>query len=271
VEKKRKKALQILGKLRSVVVALSGGVDSAVVAALAFEELGDNAIAVTFESPLSPPGELDDAHACAQKIGIKHIIETSDELGVASIASNPQDRCFHCKEFRFQKAQILAKEKGIAAIVDGTTSSDLSEYRPGLRALEKLGIVSPLLQAEITKTEARQLAMYYDLPFVDKASNSCLATRIPYGEPLTRNRLSRIAKAEQAVRKLTAARVVRVRDHGDLARIEVSQDDIPHLTKPDITQQLTKQLKKLGYRYVTVDLDGYRFGSFDEKTAHSSR
>ncbi len=264
LSKKRDVVLQNLKKLGSVLVALSGGVDSAVVAALAFEALGDKAVATTFDSPLTPPGELEDAIACVRIIGIHHRIETSDEVTVASIADNPRDRCYHCKQYRFRQALSLAEELGIAAVVDGTTVSDMGEHRPGLRALETLGIKSPLLEAGITKQEARRLAHFLGLPVADKPSNSCLATRIPYGEPLTHERLKRIAAAEQAVRQIAGVKILRVRDHGELARIEVSPTDLSSFNDSKMTSCLVKKLQALGFKYVTLDLKGYRFGSFDE-------
>ena len=264
LRKKRDAVLQRLQKLGSVLVALSGGVDSAVVAALAFEALGDKAIAATFDSPLTPPGEVEDAVACVRVIGIRHRIETSDEVAVASIADNPRDRCYYCKQYRFQLALSLAKELGIAAVVDGTTLSDMGEHRPGLRALETLGVISPLLEAGITKQEARQLARLLGLPVADKPSNSCLATRIPYGEPLTHERLQRIAAAEQVVRQIVGVDALRVRDHGELARIEVTPADLSRLVDSKVATRLVKKLQALGFKHVTLDLKGYRFGSFDE-------
>ncbi|MFX1474479.1 MAG: ATP-dependent sacrificial sulfur transferase LarE [Promethearchaeota archaeon] len=264
LSKKRDAVIQHLKKLGSVLVALSGGVDSAVVAALAFEALGDKAIAVTFDSPLTPPGELEDAIACVRVIGIRHRIETSDEVAIASIADNPRDRCYYCKQHRFRQTLNLAEELGIATVVDGTTLSDMSEYRPGLRALETLGIASPLLEAKVTKEESRQLARFLGLPVADKPSNSCLATRIPYGEPLTHKRLQRIAAAELAVRQLVDVKALRVRDHGELARIEVVPKDLSRFVDTRIAGRLVKKLQALGFKYVTLDLKGYRFGSFDE-------
>ncbi len=264
LSEKRAAVIQRLKKLGSVLVALSGGVDSAVVAALAFEALGDKAIAATFESPLTPPGELEDAIACVRVIGIRHRVEKSDEVSIASIADNPRDRCFYCKQYRFQQALDLAKELGLAAVVDGTTLSDMGEHRPGLRAMETLGIISPLLEAQITKKEARQLARQLGLPVADKPSNSCLATRIPYGEPLTHKRLQRIAAAEQAVRQLVGVKALRVRDHGELARIEVAPVDRSRFVDTKIAELLVKELQAIGFKYVTLDLKGYRFGSFDE-------
>jgi uncharacterized protein len=242
---------------------MSGGVDSAVVAALAHEALGDHAIAVTFDSPLTPPRELEDARASARFIGIRHRVETSDELAVAAIEANPQDRCYHCKEFRFGAARRIAEKLGLNAIVDGITRSDLGQHRPGLRALKNLGIVSPLLEAGITKSETRQLARELGLPVAEKASNSCLATRIPYGEPLTVERLRRIGKAEEIIQELAKVQTLRVRDHGEIARIEVVISDLPRLTDSTVAERIVQRLRGLGYRYVTLDLAGYRFGSFD--------
>jgi uncharacterized protein len=264
LKEKRIKAINHLKKLGSVLVALSGGVDSAVVAALAFEALHEKAVAATFDSPLMVPEEINDARAVANAIGIQHQVQTLNELKVASIVSNPLERCYHCKLHRFRQAQVLAVKLGISAVVDGTSASDLGENRPGLRAIEELGIISPLLDAGITKSEARKIAQELNLPVADKPSNSCLATRIPYGEELTDERLSRIAAAEKAVKEITGVGILRVRDHGRLARIEVPKEKVSELLRYAIIEQIIEELTALGYEFVTVDLRGYRFGSFDE-------
>lgn len=222
---------------------------------------------MTFESPLTPPEEIDDARKVTHKIGIEHQVSPLDELKIAAVALNPRDRCYHCKLLRFRQAQVTAMKLGISAVVDGSTVSDESEHRPGLLAIEELGIISPLREAGITKSESRQLAHRYHLPVADKPSNSCLATRIPYGEPLTPERLSRIAAAEAFVRTKAEGSVVRVRDHGTVARIEVSREKIPHLLSEPVATEIVEQLTALGYEHITIDLQGYRFGSFDDESA----
>ncbi len=262
------KALRHLQLLGSVVVALSGGVDSSVVAALAFEALKEKAVAVTFDSPLTHPDEVEDAKIVAGQIGIRHQIEKLNELKNGPIIQNPQDRCYHCKSQRFRQAQIFALKHGFNAVVDGTTASDMGENRPGLRAIEELGIISPLREAGITKIEARQIAQELSLPVANKPSNSCLATRIPYGERLSKERLSRIAKAEISIRELIGITTLRVRDHGKLARIEVSGEKLQLILQKNNAKRIVEQLKSMGYEYVTLDLEGYRFGSFDTDTSH---
>ena len=248
-------------------MALSGGVDSSLVAALAYEALGENAVAVTFDSPLIVPEEIEDARAVAKMIGIRHQIQSLNELKVSFIALNPSDRCYHCKLHRFREAKVLAVKLGLSAVVDGTSASDLGEHRPGLQAIKELAVISPLLDAGITKSEARQIARELKLPVADRPSNSCLATRIPYGEELTEERLARVAAAEKAIRIIIDVGILRVRDHGRLARIEVASTDVPKLLQPHISEQVIEQLKTLGYEFITVDLRGYRFGSFDEKSS----
>ncbi len=233
-------------------------------AALAYEALQDKAVAATFDSPLMIPEEVEDARQVAKTIGIRHHVQTLNELEKASIVPNPVDRCYHCKLLRFREAQVLAVKLGLNVVVDGTTASDLGEHRPGLKAIRELGIISPLLDAGITKTESRQLARELALLVANKPSNSCLATRIPYGETLTEERLARIAAAEKAIREIADVGFIRVRDHGHLARIEVPSDKIQILLRKPISDQIIKQLKAFGYEFVTIDLKGYRFGSFDE-------
>ncbi|NIO36998.1 alpha hydrolase, partial [Candidatus Bathyarchaeota archaeon] len=179
------------------------GVDSAVVAALAFEALQEKAVATTFDSPLMIPEEIEDAKAVAKAIGIRQDIQTLNELNVASIIPNSSDRCYHCKLHRFHEAQVLANKLQLSVVVDGTSASDIGEHRPGLQTTEEPGIVSPLLDAGITKEEARMIAHDLKLPVADKPSNSCLTTRIPYGEQLTIERLTRIAAAEKDVKEIT--------------------------------------------------------------------
>ena len=266
LENKRIRVLQRFQELGGVLVAMSGGVDSAVVAVLAYEALKSQAVAVTFESPLTPPEELEDARKVAQIIGIEHQVSPLDELKIAAVALNPRDRCYHCKLLRFRQAQVTAMKLGISVVVDGSTVSDESEHRPGLQAIEELGIISPLREAGITKSESRQLAHQYRLPVADKPSNSCLATRIPYGETLTPARLSRIAAAETIVRAKVEGAIVRVRDHGTVARIEVSREKIPLLLSEPTATELIGELTELGYEHICVDLQGYRFGSFDEES-----
>jgi uncharacterized protein len=262
---KREYIIKRLRDLGTVLVALSGGVDSSVVAALAYEAIGDKAIAVTFDSPLTPPDEVEDARAVAKTIGIRHQVHTFDELKNQSIYDNPPNRCYHCKLHRFRQARVLAVKLGIESIADGSTLSDEGEYRPGLQALEELGVISPLRESKITKNEARQLARELHLPVADKPSNSCLATRIPYNEALTRTRLFRIAAAEKAIREIINVDVLRVRDHGNLARIEVTFDQLPCIQQEKVARRIVEELTALGYEFVTVDLRGYRFGSFDEE------
>jgi uncharacterized protein len=233
------------------------------VAALAYEALEDNAVAVTFESPLMVPEEIEDARSVAKSIGIRHQIQSLNELEISSITPNPSDRCYHCKLHRFRRAKVLTVKLGLSVVVDGTSASDLGEHRPGLKAIKELAIISPLLDAGITKSEARQIARELKLPVAERPSNSCLATRIPYGEELTDERLSRVAAAEKAIRTIIDVGILRVRDHGRLARIEVAITDVPKLLESQIADQIIEQLKAVGYQFVTVDLKGYRFGSFD--------
>lgn len=264
LEKKIGEIQKKLKRKGSAIVAFSGGVDSSVVAALAYKALKDRALAVTVDSPLLPSGELEDAGRIAAKIGINHVVIQSNELEIPRFKNNPPNRCYLCKRFRFGKLREMAEEMGFQTVIDGTNLSDLGDYRPGLRAMKEEGVYSPLLEAGLSKEDSRSIAKLLHLPTADKPASACLASRIPYHSELTLNRLKRIASAENYIKKVANVKVVRVRDHGDLARIEIGRHERKKFFNDKLLDKVTQKLQKLGYRYVTLDLMGYRFGSFDE-------
>ena len=244
------------------LIALSGGVDSSVVARAAVEALGrGGCVAVTFSSPLHPPRELEAAREVARLIGVEHVVIELNELELPSVARNERDRCYACKRHRFEAAWRLARELGLASVIEGTNLDDLRTYRPGVRALRELGVKSPLIEVGLGRREVLVLARRWGLPV--RASTACLATRFPYGRPLSLEALRRVAVAEEEVARLLGVEGhLRVRDHGDLARVEVDVEALGLVLKH--REEVVGRLKALGYRFVALDLEGYRPGSFDQ-------
>lgn len=267
LEKIVKCLIEDLKKKDKIVVAFSGGVDSSVVTALAYKALTKNALAVTIDSPLLPSEELLNAKKIAKNIGIKHLIFRLDELKIPEFAKNPPNRCYLCKKYRFSSLKKILEEKGLNfnVIVDGTNLSDLGEYRPGLLALKEEGIYSPLLKHKISKDLTRKIAKFLRLPVYNKPSSACLASRFPYWSELTLKKLRRVDKAEKYLRNKFQIKIVRVRDHNGLARIEIGKEELKLLLKRSVIDDVIGRLKKLGFRFITLDLEGYRFGSFDEE------
>ena len=252
--------LRIVG---GAVVAFSSGVDSTFLLRVAHEELGERVIAATIRSHTFPRRELDEAVAFCRAEGVRHEVIDSEELDIPGFAENPPDRCYHCKRELFSKLLAFAHENGLAAVLEGSNIDDDGDYRPGRRAIRELGIVSPLHDVGLTKAEIRALSREMGLPTSDKPSFACLASRFPYGERITILGLERVEKAEQwlldAGLGLTQ---LRVRSHGDLARIEVPSADIPRLAAR--AAEIAVAFKDLGFAYVTLDLLGYRTGSMNE-------
>jgi uncharacterized protein len=253
-------------KKGSVVVAFSGGLDSSVVAALAHRALSDRSLAVTVDSPMMFPDEVQTAKEVAQYIGIKHIIVPLNELEYLEILQNPPDRCYHCKKLRFSDLVEFAKKEGYDVVADGTNIEDFGEHRPGLQAAKELNIWSPLAERCLGKKEIRKLAKLLSLPNAEKPAMACLASRIPYGDKLSKERFERIAQAEIYIRDEFGIRQVRVREHedGKVVRIEVGSAERDKFFGLEKMDSLSKELKKLGYTYVTLDLSGYRSGAMDE-------
>lgn len=249
-------------KYGGMAVAFSGGVDSTLLAFIARQELGDRALAVTATSPTYPSSEETEARSLAASIGIRHIVIESNELEIPGFADNPPDRCYSCKRELFAKVKKVAAEHGIAVVADGTNADDSSDYRPGRRAAEEAGVVSPFLDVGMGKAAIREWSRRLGLATAEKPAYACLASRFPYGERITEERLIAIDKVEKVLRDLGFA-MCRVRFHGHVARIEVPVRDIPRICHEQIRREIVKAARDAGFRFVTVDIEGYRTGSMN--------
>lgn len=253
----------LLADMKEVVVAFSGGVDSAFLFRVACDVLGRNAVAVTALSPIQPGRLGGEAARIAEEVGGRHLVIETNELNDPEFRKNPPDRCYVCKKALFSRIVEFAKSEGLGTVVDGSNASDLDDYRPGMRALRELGIRSPLAEVGLTKSSIRRLAREMGMSNWDRPAATCLATRIPYGEEITLERLCRVDEAEEIILSLGFGQV-RVRDHGEVARIEVEPGEVRRLTSDEIQPAAVSGLKKLGFRYVCADLEGYRTGSLNE-------
>lgn len=257
---KVQKLRSLLKRFDGLLVAFSGGVDSTLLLRVAQQELGERVLAVTIYSPLHTPAELDEARELAASIGAWHRIVIHNLLDEPGVASNPPDRCYHCKRRMMEELLEQAKSEGIAVVADGSNASDDPAHRPGLRALSELWIRSPLREAGLTKDEVRSLAKELGLPNWNRPARPCLATRFSHGEPLNRKLLERVDRAEEYLREIFPE-PLRVRSHGEIARIELIPQAMFLLLSQ--RQRIVERLKGLGFRYVTVDLSGFRSGSME--------
>ncbi len=253
---------ETLSSLGSVVVAYSGGVDSAYLACVAHDTLGDRAVAITADSPSYPERHRQMARQIAEQFGLRHEIIRTSELDRAEYRANPENRCYYCKHELYTHLARIATDRG-AVVVDGNNADDRGDYRPGRQAAREFGVRSPLDEVDLTKDEIRELSRHAGLPTWDEPASACLSSRIPYHHEVTDEKLRTIERAEEALRSL-GFRVCRVRHHDDLARIEIGRDELPRALEAEIGGAIVRELKAIGYRYVTVDLQGYRMGSLNE-------
>jgi uncharacterized protein len=252
-----------LCECESVLVAFSGGVDSTLVLRAAVEALDDRVLAVTGRSLSVPDWELEEAKELAATMGARHRILDTEELFDPRYAANSSDRCYFCKSELFTKLEPIRVAEELAVVIDGTNADDLGDHRPGMRARQEQGIRSPLVEVGLTKEEVREISRRFGLPTAEKPAFACLASRFPYGTPVTAGGLKKVAAAEDGVRRL-GFRQFRVRHHGDVARLELGPSEIDRALDREIRAKLVQGLKAAGYRWVALDLEGYRTGSLNE-------
>jgi len=262
---------KIIARCDGALVAFSGGVDSTFLLSVAKDVLGAELLAVTVSFPAVPRSEVEAAKGLARKLKVKHLVVSADEVAaMKQFRSNPPDRCYHCKKAILSKLVAIAKKRGFPCILEASNRDDMKDYRPGHKAVKELGARSPLVEAGLSKADIRALSKERWLVTWDKPSAACLASRIPYGETITRTKLARIEEGEAFLVSLGFG-ACRLRHHGTLARIEVPESGMAKLLKGRLRHKIVEKLKALGFRYVTFDLEGYRSGSMNEALMEKQR
>jgi uncharacterized protein len=253
----------ILAPMRSVIVAFSGGVDSTFVLKVAHDTIADRVLALTTTSPTMPGEDRESALAMAQVIGARHLVVESNELEIPGYAQNPINRCYLCKHNLFTVCEAKAAELGIDEIVDGLNLDDLHDYRPGMQAASEKRVRHPLVEAELTKAEIRELSRAMELPTWDRPASPCLSSRFPYGTTITPEGLEKVAAGERLLHSM-GFKIARVRFHGEVARLELERSEIARIFEPELRETVDREFRKIGFRFVAIDLKGFRSGSLNE-------
>jgi uncharacterized protein len=263
LETKEQHLRDLIAGLDSCIVAFSGGVDSSYLAVVAHRVLGEKALSVTAESPSYPTFQRNIALNIVRRFGLRHEIIASNEMNDANYVANPTNRCYFCKHELYTRLQTMAESRGYRYVLDGNNLDDTGDYRPGRQAGRELEVRSPLIEAGLRKDEIRELSRRLDIPTWDQPSSACLSSRIPYGSEVTVEKLRMIDRGEEALRAMGFAQC-RVRHHGDVARIEIAREELSSALSLDVFDRLSREFKKIGFKFVTIDVDGYRTGALNE-------